>query len=92
MLTFFDYLRQRAFESVLSGAQDALDFLERKKSFNESAKQLPQPADSLDDDPPKAPRKKVADAASTPPPKDDDKPIAAPRDRGRPANDAKGKQ
>ncbi len=92
MLTFFDYLRQRAFESVLSGAQDALDFLERKKSFNESTQRLAQPAESVVDEPSKAPRKKVADTASTPPPKHGDKPIAPPRDRGRPANEAKGNQ
>lgn len=33
MLTFFEYLRQRALESVLSGAQEALDILDREKVF-----------------------------------------------------------
>lgn len=33
VLTFFEYLRQRAFESVLSGAQDALDILDTNKAF-----------------------------------------------------------
>ena len=31
MLTFFEYLRQRSFESVLSGAQEALQLLEQRK-------------------------------------------------------------
>ena len=31
MLTFFDYLRQRAFESVMAGAQEALELLERQR-------------------------------------------------------------
>ena len=33
MLTFFEYLRQRALESVLSGAQEALDILDGEKVF-----------------------------------------------------------
>lgn len=92
MLTFFDYLRQRAFESVLSGAQDALDALERQKSFSESKKQLPNPADVDGDDQTPRPRKKVASQAVAPPPTGDDKPIPSPRDQGRPKREAKGKK
>ena len=33
VLTFFEYLRQRAFESILFGAQEALDVLERQGTF-----------------------------------------------------------
>ena len=33
MLTFFEYLRQRAYESVLCGAQEALESLERQGAF-----------------------------------------------------------
>ena len=33
MLTFFEYLRQRAFESVMTGAYEALELLEAKKSL-----------------------------------------------------------
>lgn len=33
MLTLFDYLRQRAFESILLGAQEALEVLERQGNF-----------------------------------------------------------
>ncbi len=38
MLTFFDYLRQRAFESVLAGAQEALELLESQKRPQRAAK------------------------------------------------------
>ena len=37
MLTFFEYLRQRAYESVLAGAQEALQSLERDGAFNKPA-------------------------------------------------------
>ncbi len=37
MLTFFEYLRQRAYESVLAGAQEALQSFERDGAFNEPA-------------------------------------------------------
>jgi hypothetical protein len=36
MLTFFEYLRQRAFESVVAGAQEALDLLESQKNRTQS--------------------------------------------------------
>lgn len=35
MLTLFDYLRQRAFESVIDGTQDALEYLENQKGFDQ---------------------------------------------------------
>lgn len=38
MLTFFEYLRQRALESVLSGAQEALDILDGEKVFEEQSR------------------------------------------------------
>lgn len=31
MLTFFEYLRNRAYESIVSGATEALEFLENEK-------------------------------------------------------------
>jgi hypothetical protein len=31
MLTFFEYLRNRAYESIVAGANDALEFLEKEK-------------------------------------------------------------
>ena len=36
MLTLFEYLRQRAFEAVIDGTQDALEFLESQKNFDQS--------------------------------------------------------
>ena len=33
MLTFFDYLRQRAFEAVIAGVQDAYTYLDNHKNF-----------------------------------------------------------
>lgn len=45
MLTFFEYLRQRAFESVLTGAHEALDFLERQQALAEPKKQIPSTAE-----------------------------------------------
>ena len=42
MLTFFEYLRQRAFESIVVGVQDALDSLEKepyKSQLNATANQ-----------------------------------------------------
>jgi hypothetical protein len=41
VLTFFEYLRRRAFESIVEGAQEAVDFLEAKterRSSNETKK------------------------------------------------------
>ena len=43
MLTFFEYLRQRAFESVMAGAYEALELLEAKKSLEEPKAKLPPP-------------------------------------------------
>ena len=42
MLTFFEYLRQRAFQSIVVGVQDALDSLEKepyKSQLNATANQ-----------------------------------------------------
>ena len=92
MLTFFDYLRQRAFESVLLGAQEALEFLESQKTLSEPTKQLPQLSQiAVGDRTPTAPHpaeKKRENA----PAKDSDEPLPAPRHRGRPMNRWKGKR
>jgi hypothetical protein len=91
MLTFFDYLRQRAFESVLAGAQEALEVLESQKSRREP----PRNASSL-----AAPRlASQAGAPATQPEEisaqgddseDDDELLPAPRRRGRPDERPKG--
>ncbi len=43
MLTFFEYLRQRPFESVVAGVQDALDLLEKETDGAPSSEPLRQP-------------------------------------------------
>lgn len=90
MLTFFDYLRQRAFESVLAGAQDALDVLERQKSLHEQQKQITQASEVQGKDGAANPRMKVDDKSPPAPPTADEKPIPPPRDRGRPMHESKG--
>ena len=44
MLTFFDYLRQRAFEAVVAGVNDAFEYLDSHKSFDSA--RLPKPQKS----------------------------------------------
>ena len=92
MLTFFDYLRQRAFESVLAGAQEALELLECQKNRNGSKTQeskLPTPARASQAGPP---AKHAEDKSlQEDPAVEDDKPLPAPRRRGRPDEKPKGK-
>ena len=40
MLTLFEYLRQRAFESVITGAQEALELLETQGYFDRPAARI----------------------------------------------------
>ena len=85
MLTFFDYLSQRAFESVLAGAQEALELLESQQNRTEPPKhESSLPAPRLASQP--AP---TSDQTKTNEPKensspDEDDPLPAPRRRGRP--------
>lgn len=67
MLTFFEYLRQRAFESVLAGAHEALDFLERQQALVEPKKQLPNTAEDGNGEKPKPPRKRDEQLVPAPP-------------------------
>jgi hypothetical protein len=92
VLTFFDYLRQRAFESVLAGAQEALELLECQKSRNEpeaEESRLPTPALASQ----AGPSAKQAENQSLQenPPVEDDQPLPVPRRRGRPDEKPKGK-
>jgi hypothetical protein len=52
VLTFFEYLRRRAFESIVEGAQEAVDFLEAKSERRSSnaEKALTQTLMKLDSD------------------------------------------
>ena len=92
MLTFFDYLRQRAFESVLAGAQEALEVLESQKTRNEPPKHesnLPAPRlVSQAGAPAKQPESNSPEGDRS---EDDDELLPAPRRRGRPDQKSKGK-
>ena len=52
MLTFFEYLRRRAFESIVEGAEEAVDFLEAKteRRSSNAEKALTQTLMKLDSD------------------------------------------
>ena len=92
MLTFFDYLRQRAFESVLTGAQEALELLESQKDRNEPPKHnsnLPSPRlTSQAGSPGNRPENNSPQENRS---EDDDELLPAPRRRGRPGGKSKGK-
>ena len=93
MLTFFDYLRQRAFQSVLAGAQEALELLESQMDRSEPPKlksnlpalrpssQAGAPAGQSETSSPQA------DASG-----EDDELLPAPRRRARPDQRPKGRK
>lgn len=85
MLTFFDYLRQRAFESVLAGAQEALDVLEKQQDRGKRSAE-PKLSGPSEESPAEGSTKarKPASGPST----EGDDPLPPPRRRGRPG--AKG--
>lgn len=84
MLTFFDYLRQRAFESVLTGAQEALELLESDKN-----RDAPPTADlqtsnrSLDFQPGEQSKPAENDPEDESPTNEDKDLLPPPRRRGR---------
>ncbi len=91
MLTFFDYLRQRACEAVLAGAREALDALESQQHPHESTELVARTAtrslESLVDeatqrDEPAAPRPTSSAATKDPLPRA--------RRRGRPRKKSRG--
>ena len=84
MLTLFEYLRRRAFEAVIDGTQDAVEFLESQKSFdqNEAAKNAiahRSATASLQDSTRPGSEVQSGKAGTT-----DDQPLPPPRRRGRP--------
>lgn len=94
MLTFFEYLRQRAFESVLAGAHEALDLLERQQTLAEPTKLSHRGGDSPTPGSPNQPRKREG-KPTLPQLEDsgnpaDDQPLPAPRNRGHGTNASKG--
>ena len=93
MLTFFEYLRRRAFESIVEGAEEAVDFLEAKteRRSSNAEKALTQTLIKLDSE-------REQERESTPPanaPEGDglmaesDPSLPPPRRRGRPRSDSK---
>jgi hypothetical protein len=87
VLTFFEYLRQRAFESVLCGAQEALELLERQQNHSEPKAWKPRlPAPDVSTDGPAKPPWEKGEKADL---LDDDPLLPAPRRRGRPESRAK---
>lgn len=92
MLTFFDYLRQRAYESVLSGAQEALQELESQQNRKEgkpSNLTLPPAQPNASGERSEKPSERASGPESDP--KSDDELLPAPRRRGRPGKNSKGK-
>ncbi len=84
MLTLFEYLRRRAFEAVIDGTQDALEFLESQKNFDQSetaknALAHRSETPSLQDTSRASRDGRPGEAGST-----DDQPLPPPRRRGRP--------
>jgi len=96
VLTLFEYLRQRDFESVLAGAHEALDFLERQQTLAETGNRLPKPSESADGSSPKPPRKREDNVVPLKSKVDGqtkvDGPLLNNREVGRPPNQQKGKK
>ena len=90
MLTFFDYLRQRAFESVLAGAQEALEVLEDQRNHVEpKAVPAPEAKRSLDFRPNEGSKQEEKTSNNDTDAADDD-PLKPARRRGRPHQKRKG--
>ncbi len=93
MLTFFDYLRPRAFESVLSGAQEALEVLENSPDRNEPSSGKPRGQEStLGFQPTKPDKQADSSTKSEGPASDSEDPLPPPRRRGRPPRKSRGKK
>ena len=96
MLTFFEYLRQRAYESVLAGAQEALDVLERQQSLDPPKKQLTSNVNEVGTESTnKPPRKRDefdTSKQSARPTETIDKPLPSPRDQTIPKRESKGRK
>ena len=85
MLTFFDYLRQRAFESVLAGAREALELLESQMEHDEPSNHEPKvPAPRVGAQVGQAAKDAESDRPQEDPAKDDGDLLPAPRRRGAP--------
>jgi hypothetical protein len=94
VLTFFDYLRQRAFDSVLTGAQEALEFLESQSNRDQPKLVSSQSANRpLDHQPPETSEQGKRESTQNEPVAEvDDDLLPPPRRRGRPKKNSKGNQ
>lgn len=92
MLTFFDYLRQRAYESVLSGAQEALEELDSQQNRKEGkSPHLKLPAAEPDAQAKRSGEQSGKPTSPASNSESDDDLLPAPRRRGRPGKQSKGK-
>lgn len=92
VLTFFEYLRKRAFESIVEGAQEAVDFLEDKKAPSISTaeatltKTLTEKDSARDE---KSREMKDRSSSEDHPSSASDQSLPPPRRRGRPRTESK---
>ena len=86
MLTIFEYLRKRARESVLSGVQDAVEYLDGKSGSSQQTVVEHGPTATSDATPPAVPRFNPQNYLAGPGPGQNGQPEALPppRRRGRP--------
>jgi len=90
VLTFFDYLRQRAFQSVLAGAQEALELLESQKNLGSPKADVPKLPAPVPDGQTEPTAKQEGNKLLNNPPVVDDQLLPSPRRRGRPHKKSKG--
>ncbi len=95
MLTFFEYLKQRAYESILEGAQEAFDYLEAKNCSSSSTADvtLTKTLEAMDSQPGLEKQQNVNNPSHVKPDASgSEQPLPPPRRRGRPPkNDRSGK-
>jgi hypothetical protein len=92
MLTFFDYLRQRAYESILSGAQEALEEMETQQNRKVGkSRNLKLPAAAQDTQAERSGEKSNQPSSPASDSESDEELLPAPRRRGRPRKQSKGK-
>lgn len=92
MLTFFDYLRQRAYESILSGAQEALEEMETQQNRKVGkSRNLKLPAAAQDTQAERSGEKSDQPSSPASDSESDEELLPAPRRRGRPGKQSKGK-
>lgn len=87
MLTFFDYLRQRAYESIVAGVEDALGSLESESYTTQLNQAVSEPhiTETPNLEPqPATPREQKSDEGQLAAPAAESTELPRPRRRGRP--------